>query len=141
MAVSGNKKASQMAPATTNQNAFFEEYKQNLRKINSKKASSPNMKSSFTSSRFSTHGSQLPQHYSASMASSPQGSGKKLTVGSKAPVMMTPGTTLAFHSQSNNPIAVGSATAAGSAKKATATKHQSFIGSGIFNRSPPPGGF
>jgi len=29
-----------------NQNAFFEEYKSNLRNINSKKASSPNMKSS-----------------------------------------------------------------------------------------------
>ena len=59
-AVSGVKKMNMNAPATTNQNAFYEEYKQNLRKINSKKASSPNMKSSFASSRLSAHGSHLP---------------------------------------------------------------------------------
>jgi len=38
----GQNKGSLMA---ANQNAFFEEYKQNLRKLNAKKASSPIMKS------------------------------------------------------------------------------------------------
>ena len=63
------------------------------------------------------------------MASPPTGSGK---ANGKATAIAA-GTTLAFHSQ-NNPIGT---TSAGSAKRSVTGSKPSFIGSGLFNRSPP----
>ena len=62
------------------------------------------------------------------MASPPIGSGKA----SGKVTAATTGTTLAFNSQ-NNPVGT---TSAGSAKRSVPNKQPSFIGSGLFNRSP-----